>query len=258
MTRMRLLTGLAVGLLITGGPAWCKPVLRDGLYAKSVQGHIEVISDTGQCLFQIQSDIKDQNTVVPKGTQFEFLPCAMLEILLGDTRVQPSTDVRIWAKITQYQGKNYLFLMNYLCLSPLADNLPDTQVADVNSLAKTDRIEIPDFVKKQVAEQRIVHIAPLPEVAKPASNKIMINRFGHIGTRDGQKVFVFDGLGYSADAAPIGVLPCQALEHIETIQKLGVGPYRFNIAGMTTMFRGKQYIYIQRAFRVFNYGNFGQ
>ena len=109
-----------------------------------------------------------------------------------------------------------------------------------------------------MAQQRVVQTAALPKVATILANKILINRLGYVKRQKEKKEFVFDGLGYSSADAPIQVLPCAALERIEILQDLGVGPYRFSIAGLTTTFRGQPYIYLQRALRVFSHGNFGQ
>ncbi len=257
MTRMRCLLGCVLGLLFMTGSVWGAPLLRDGLYAKAVQARIVAMSDNGPWFLEIHSEIKDKKIVVPKGTRIELLPCSMLEIILEDAKVKPDTDLRVWAKIAQYHGKNYVFLMNYFCLSPLV-----TQPLDVKpnegSPVKVDRLQIPDAVRKRMAEQPVVQAASLPKVATVLTNKILINRFGYVRTKEGKKEFVFDGLGYSVGAPPVQVLSCQALERIERLQKMGVGPYRFSIAGMTTVFRGQTYIYLQRALRVFNHGNFGQ
>jgi hypothetical protein len=258
MNRMRCLVGCGLGLLMMTGSVWGTPLLRDGLYAKSVQARVVAMSENGPWFLEIHSEIKDQNIVAPKGTHIELLPCRMLGILLADAKVQPDTDLRIWAKIAQYRGKNYVLLMNYFCLSPSVTPQSDKPVPEANSPAKVDRLQIPEAVKKRMAEQPVVHAASLPKVATVLTNKILINRFGHVKTNEKKKVFVFDGLGYSVGDSPVQVLPCQALERIERLQNMGVGPYRFSIAGMTTVFRGQTYIYLQRALRVFNHGNFGQ
>ncbi|NQV34360.1 MAG: hypothetical protein HQ515_16825 [Phycisphaeraceae bacterium] len=259
MNRLRFLLGSIVAwLALTGPTQGAAPLLRDGLYAKSVLGRVEAVSETGPWFLQLHSEIKDQNMVVPKGTRMELLPCGMLEILLDDPKVKPETDVRIWAKVAQYRGKNYFFMMNYFGLSAPVKTLPQKQIAEDGSPVKVDRLQIPDALKKRMAQQRVVHTAAMPKVATILTNKILINRFGYVKSHKEQKVFVFDGLGYSAGHAPVQVLPCEALERIETLQDSGVGPYRFSIAGMTTTFRGQQYIYLQRAMRVFNHGNFGQ
>ncbi|MCF7975128.1 MAG: hypothetical protein K9N55_15045 [Phycisphaerae bacterium] len=258
MNRMHFLLAWAFALLISMGPAEASPLLRDGLYAKAVEGRVVAISDKGPWLFQIQSDIKDQNIVVPGGTRLELLPCAKLEQLLDDAKVAAHTDIRICAKITQYKGKNYLFLTDYLRLGqPLVQPVPD-QPAEADAPAKVNRLQIPEAIKIQRVQHRVVYPPSLPRDANVLANRILINRFGYVETDRDQRVFVFDGLGFSEKDPPVRVLPCQVLERIEHVQNSGVGPYRFSIAGLTTTFRGQQYIALQRAFRVFNHGNFGQ
>ncbi len=258
MNRKRCLLACGLGLLIMTGSVWGAPLLRDGLYAKSVPARVVAMSDKGPWFLEIHSEIKDKKIVVPKGTRMELLPCSMLEIILGDAKVTLDTDLRVWAKIAQYHDKNYVFLMNYFSLSPAVKQASDRSASQANASAKVNRIQIPEAVRKRMAEQPVVHSRSLPKVATVLTNKILINRLGYVRTHKEKKVFVFDGLGYSVGESPVQVLPCRALERIECLQNMGVGPYRFSIAGMTTVFRGQTYIYLQRALRVFNHGNFGQ
>jgi hypothetical protein len=245
-------------LLISTGPAFAEGLLRDGLYAKAVEGRLVAVSDKGPWLFQIQNEIKDQNAVVPGDTRLELLPCGKLQQLLDDDKVLPDTDLSICARIMQYQGKNYLFLTDYLRLGPpIAIRMP-VSAADANVPARVDRLQIPEAITMQGAKQRVFYPPSLPEDANILVNKTLINRFGYVEIEKDQKVFVFDGLGFSKTDEPIRVLPCQVLEQIEHMQNSGVGPYRFSVAGVTTTFRGQKYMALQRAFRVFNHGNFGR
>lgn len=259
MKRMRIvLRSIVVILLLAGSVQAAVPLLRDGLYAKSVQGRMVTTGDAGPWFLKLASDIKDQNTVVPVGTRLELLPCSTLEVLLEDGRVEPETEVRVWAKVTRYQGKNYLFLMNYVGLSARPQAAATAQVVDANAPVKVDRLQIPEAIKKQAAQQRVVHAPAVAKEGTGSTSKILINRFGHVKTEKQKKLFVFHGLGYSMGDDPVQVLPSAALARIESLQDRGVGPYRFSIAGMSTRFRGRSYLYLQRAFRVYSHGNFGQ
>lgn len=258
MTCMRVINSMAVlAVMCLVRPVWADALLRDGLYLKSLPGRVVAESNDGPWTFQIQNDIKDKDSVVPKQTKLTLLPSGMLEVMLEDGKIQADSDVRIWAKVTLYQGKNYLFLMNYLCLSqPKAASVSEAEKRD--RAASENRLQIPEAVLKRMAEQPVVHASGTPKAATILLNKIVINRVGYIDTREDKKVFVFDGLGYTVEGKPVEVLPCETLEGIERIQASGIGPYRFSIAGMTTAFRGREYVYLQRANRVYSHGNFGQ
>jgi hypothetical protein len=75
---------------------------------------------------------------------------------------------------------------------------------------------------------------------------------------DGRLVFVLDALGLNAPQASLQLLPCEALELTEQSQSSEPEPSPFKIAGIMTKYKGKHYLLLQKATRVYNYGNFGR
>jgi hypothetical protein len=75
---------------------------------------------------------------------------------------------------------------------------------------------------------------------------------------DGQLVFVLDALGLNTPDVSLLVLPCEALELTEQRQSAEPEPVPFKIAGIMTKYKGKYYLLLQKATRVYGYGNFGQ
>jgi len=74
---------------------------------------------------------------------------------------------------------------------------------------------------------------------------------------NGGPAFVLDALGLNAPQVSLRVLPCEALELTEQRQSLEPEPVPFKIAGITTKYKGKYYLLLQKATRVYSYGNFG-
>lgn len=74
---------------------------------------------------------------------------------------------------------------------------------------------------------------------------------------DGQLVFVLDALGLNTPDVSLLVLPCEALELTEQRQSAEPEPVPFKIAGIMTKYKGRYYLLLQKATRVYNYGNFG-
>jgi len=69
--------------------------------------------------------------------------------------------------------------------------------------------------------------------------------------------FVLDAFGMSAGTASLQVLPCEALEFTEARVGSALNPLRFKIAGIRTKYKGKDYLLLQKATRIYGHGNFG-
>jgi hypothetical protein len=74
---------------------------------------------------------------------------------------------------------------------------------------------------------------------------------------DGRLVFVLDALGLNTPDVSLLVLPCEALELTEQRQSAEPESVPFKIAGIMTKYKGKYYLLLQKATRVYGYGNFG-
>ena len=73
---------------------------------------------------------------------------------------------------------------------------------------------------------------------------------------DGKFVFLLDALGLTAGKTSLQVLPCEVLELTELRVGEVLNPIRFKIAGIQTKYKGKDYILLQKATRVYGHGNF--
>ncbi len=77
-----------------------------------------------------------------------------------------------------------------------------------------------------------------------------------VGRADGRYVFVLDALGRNIEQISLELLPCEALELTEQRQTAAPEPIRFTIAGIRTGYKGRDYLLLQRAARVYGHGNF--
>ncbi|MCX5638645.1 MAG: hypothetical protein NTX52_13290 [Planctomycetota bacterium] len=94
-----------------------------------------------------------------------------------------------------------------------------------------------------------------PELRQDA---ILADRTALLVKQDnGGLAFVLDALGLNAPQVSLRVLPCAALELTEQRQSLEPETVPFKIAGITTKYKGKYYLLLQKATRVYSYGNFG-
>jgi len=100
-----------------------------------------------------------------------------------------------------------------------------------------------------------------PEPVKRPAIKLdsmLADRMATLIKKDGGRAeFVLDALGLSVQKLSLRLLPCEVLELTETRQVAELNPVRFKIAGIKTEYKGKHYILLQKAMRVYGHGNFG-
>jgi len=89
-------------------------------------------------------------------------------------------------------------------------------------------------------------------------DSVLVDRAAALFKQDeGLPVFVLDALGLSAAEVSLQVLPCEALEFTEARVAAALNPMRFKIAGIRTKYKGKDYLLLQKATRIYGHGNFG-
>jgi hypothetical protein len=76
--------------------------------------------------------------------------------------------------------------------------------------------------------------------------------------KNGGYVFEADALGRGVEKFTIKLLPCEKLEDAMTQVRSESNPVRFNVAGILTKYKGEQYLLLQKATRMYSYGNFGR
>ena len=69
-------------------------------------------------------------------------------------------------------------------------------------------------------------------------------------------VFVLDAFGRNVRPVSLRLLPCEVLELAEQRQSAVPEPVRFKIAGIVTKYKGKNYLLLQKATRIYSHQNF--
>jgi len=100
------------------------------------------------------------------------------------------------------------------------------------------------------------------------ADAIIVNRTGFIsssGMRDSYRYgkkqqygFIFDALGRKIPKKSFRLLPCEALELAEQKQSLELETLKFRIAGIVTKYKDQNYLLLQKATKVYSYGNFAR
>jgi len=119
-------------VLIIYAPIWADEpakgaLLRDGFVVRALDGVVRELPDRGVWVFSPAQDINDGQAVVPAGTELELLPSAMLEQMIADANGHEAKRYRLWARVTRYKGRNFLFTSYFLPIVAMGQQPPSSQ-----------------------------------------------------------------------------------------------------------------------------------
>jgi hypothetical protein len=272
---------LAFCILVSSACLGAQPgvhkLLPEGTVLNAVDGKLSHVEINDVWLFELSEDVNNVSGRIAAGAKLEVLPSAMLELLIADVNDREAPAYRLSAMVTQHNGRNYLFPTYYLPLSKLKgteaatpqDQRPQMP-AEVTVGDKSPDLTIPPEVIEQLKNrrpargpQREDREPPDSTTAQKSLGRMLINRVGRITAgpdspaAPGQRpVFAPYALGWNIGKTSYVLLPCRALEQAQQMQAASPDPIRFNVAGLVTEFRGRQYLLLQRAIRAYSYGNF--
>jgi hypothetical protein len=217
--------------------------------------------------FEFESAANIGGVEIKAGQTLEMLHSATLEKMAADAKEQTEPMFRLWAKVTKFEGKNYLFAVYYLSLHKIDRPAGEKGQNEVNTVTQTvnapnDVVNIPAEI---VALLRQSEVLPTTEAQATRAEELQLkqdtifaNRAGRVSVRNGDYVFEADALGRGVGKFTIKLLPCQKLEDAITQVRSESNPVRFNVAGILTKYKGEQYLLLQKATRMYSYGNFGR
>ncbi len=249
----------------TGAEQSDRTLLPEATVLNAVDGNIIHAEANDTWLFELAADVNRVDANVPAGTRFTLLPSAVLERLITDVNDRSLPRYRLSARVTQYDGKNFLFPTYFLPLSKLkgAPVSPDTsELVDVNVGQVDPNLPIPAEVIEKFATHRLIRGPQREHVgtgaSAPALARMLVDRVGVIEPERDRLLFIPYALGWNIGDVRYELLPCRALEEVLRTQMQALEPIRFNVAGVTVEFKGSKYLLLQRAVPVYNYGNFGR
>jgi len=268
-------------------------LLRDGFAVTGVDGRL-VIHDSNEAnpkfsfdrwFFELDSDLSDSRGIVKAGASLELLPSSALEKMIADANNRTGTSYRLGGRVTRYRAKNFIYPTYFLPLtktkkppsstsqkSPQQETRPTiNEPNDVLTIPKElieklpDRKKGIDHRKRQEGKAIKTKSTEGGRAGKPGLKQdfILVDRTALFrdsahGAQDTWREvgFVLDALGRTKAKISLRLLPCQALEQAQREQSAEPDALRFKIAGIVTTYKGKQYLLLQRATRVYSHGNF--
>jgi hypothetical protein len=241
--------------------------------------------------FEFDSAVIDGYDRAGITARLELLPSSALEKMAADANdpLRRTEGYRLWARVTKYKGRNFIFPIDFLPLSESKslDSLTSQQTEEKDQPGQrrvgiaNDELGIPKEILEKLRNRPTLPSAGREQPERTAAatavrrlqithNYVLSNRTGFISpcvTRDihraeaiTQYVFVLDALGRSATSTgdTFRLLPCQTLELAEQIQSVEPDQVRFNIAGIVTEYRGGKFLLLHRATRAYSHGNLGR
>lgn len=242
-----------------------RTLLPEAAVLSAVDGSLLHVDANDTWLFELAADVNRVDASVSAGTQFTLLPSAVLERLIADVNDRSLPRYRLSARVTQYDGKNFLFPMYFLPLSKLKDASapPDTaEPADANVGQVDPDLPIPEEVLEKFASHRLIR-GPRREHAgtgpsSPVLGRMLVDRVGVIKPERGRLIFIPYALGWNIGDVRYELLPCRALEQALRTQTQTLEPIRLNVVGVIAEFKDGKFLLLQRAIPVYNYDNFGR
>ena len=276
-----LLTVLFVSTVASGtetvGSNKSKP-LMDGFVLPGVDGKLSRQDGNDVWFFEFDLDVGDDRGRICAGVAVELLPSAMLERMTADANGRSDASYRLWGRVTKYRGKNFIFPVYFLPLGKISERESPTPhssqeqeirpgINDPNNI-----LTIPKELIEKLQTRRVLRTKQSRGTSSATKNvwerkkglglrqdSVLADRTGFMNQQDdGYELFVLDALGWRVQEVSLRLLPCQALEQAQQQQSAEPEQIRYKVAGIVTEYKGKRYLLLQRAIRVYSYGNFGR
>ena len=248
-----------------------KSPLRDGLVLTGADGKLTKAGSNEGWFFEFDSDVSNDRGQIHAGASLELLPSTALEKMTDDANNRSNADYRLWARVTRYKGRNFIFPIYFLPLSKTSE--PQSLTPQKSQQQETkptinepnDALAIPKEIIEKLKPRKIVRTAQLRKGLELKTDCILANRTGfirnsgHRARGTGHELsFVLDALGRNVQQISFLLLPCQALERAQRTQSAEAEPVRFKIAGILTRYKGNHFLLLERATRVYSHQNFGR
>lgn len=160
----------------------------------------------------------------------------MEDVAFAEGRNGSDTNFTIDAEVTQFRGKNYLYInSNPGGIPKRAATATATASAPA---AKVAFIDVP---------------APsTPVTVLHPETFVITGRDGRFikDLKTGIELFTFYSDGQKMFDPPMGLIPCRMLAQLEDLSEMGNKPLRFKVSGEVTLYRGKNYLYLRTAIEV--------
>ena len=244
-----------------------KPIIEEGFFLDGVEGVVRKVEKVDVWEFIPESNIIALEEIWPAQNPLSLLPCSVLEQVTGLAGEDNEIHVRLWGLFTKYEQNNYLYSIYFLPIQEDADlkpakpdaqeTQPDSKAQEETPVVEEDPV-IPADILKQIKTNKAPDLKKFQQVAVVTGDVNLIGRAGYLKQKDKVKYFQPNAFGLKVDQHQYLLLPSQAVEEAEKEMQKTPGRQRYNISGLVTSYKGRNYILLRRAVRTYNNGNFTQ
>lgn len=200
---------------------------------------------------------------ISAGKMVTLLPSAALEQTVEGVGEHPALSYRLWGSVTKYRSENFIFGSYFLPVIGTKKNEAQESELKEGEIAinePNDPLAIPDEVIAQLETRKIVRSKPAQKPLELKTDYILADKIGLVEKKpDGSFVFVPDSAGRNTNKqGSFRLLPCWSLERAWLKQSMEADPIRFKVAGIVTKYKGKRYLLLHRARRLYSHGNFSR
>ncbi len=284
---MKRVVFILFSVLIAGGSAFAATPdnerekrsipLRDGFVFIGVNGLVRAQADGqadgqanrladdkgGRWVFVPDEQISDGRGQAGPGSELEILPSSTLEKLMRTMGSEESLGVRLTARVTLYEGQNFIFPVLFIPTSGgekiETDDVPDPKQQDKEQPRANDPNDasiIPAYILKRLKPERVVDLSKIKQQVGIDNDAVLVSRTGFIEGPGGAEVFSFDAFGRGIDDVQFVLLKNTMLQQTELQLSLLSSRRRYRVAGIVTRYKGQYYLLLQRAVRTYTHGNF--
>ncbi len=234
-------------------------VVEDGFVFGGIDGKLR--GGNGGWRFVFESDLSDGKGVIKAGQGLEVLASASLERMATDAGNRVDARYRLWGKITEYRKRNFVFPIYFLPLTKADKRSEVAQTKEEGSPEATinapnDILNIPDEIMAQLWKNEFVRAGQSGQGLAAEADSVLLDRTGFVAARGAGLFFELDGLGQGMQRVWFRLLPCRVLEQAQRQASSSANRVRFKVAGIVTRYKGRDYLLLQRAIRVYSHGNF--
>jgi hypothetical protein len=238
--------------------------LREGYIINGCNGIMKKVPDQDRWIFLPDTEIIDGRTSHASEQAIELLPCSTLEKMTSAIESDMTVSLRLWARVLTYKNENFLYPIYFILTSAVSEPAQQTPIDTISSQAVPIPVEpnepsiIPDNIRSLLKPKKIVNLTRMRTLLDVENDAILANRTGFVSS-DPSFLFQPDGFGQNIDEMSFQLLRCSTLEATEKqLKSAGPGRQRYKIAGIVTKYKGKYYLFLQRATRTYTHGNFTQ
>ena len=245
-----------------------KPAIEEGFFLDGIEGIIRKVEKVDVWSFVPDAKVTlSEEAVWPAQTPINLLPCSVLEQITGLAGDDNKINVRLWGLFTKYNGNNYLFSVYFLPVKEDVDLEPVKPTAQKEEDGNKDKTAeepqeeesiIPAEILKQIKSNKTPDLKMFQQVAVVTGDVNLTGRTGYLKQNNKVKFFQPDAFGQNVTRNQYILLPCEMLEIAEKKMRKSPGRQRYNISGLVTHYKGRNYMLLRRAVRTYTNGNFTQ